>query len=237
MEEVVLKPLARRLDVRSQTAFNRAVELLRLVEVKCDQGVLGLSSNCRAVVCLEIAAGENSERLSRKDTAKAAGQKKQAYESAYQTIEKILGLSSRLGIHELAVQCGCSEVRELAQSLLKKYEDNVKAKLSADRQKDLDLSKPIYAIGALQAAAKKQKVQIDKKRLQSLVNGQRSALNQITSAMEDCLRQIGTVDTSCSQLALCVLYFVTEAEGQKKQSDQLLGCLEEVESGGIDLTT
>jgi hypothetical protein len=154
MEEVVLKPLARRLDVRSQTAFNRAVELLRLVEVKCDQGVLGLSSNCRAVVCLEIAAGENSERLSRKDTAKAAGQKKQAYESAYQTIEKILGLSSRLGIHELAVQCGCSEVRELAQSLLKKYEDNVKAKLSADRQKDLDLSKPIYAIGALQAAAK-----------------------------------------------------------------------------------
>jgi hypothetical protein len=65
MEEVVLKPLARRLDVRSQTAFNRAVELLRLVEVKCDQGVLGLSSNCRAVVCLEIAAGENSERLSR----------------------------------------------------------------------------------------------------------------------------------------------------------------------------
>jgi hypothetical protein len=56
-----------------------------------------------------------------KDTAKAAGQKKQAYESAYQTIEKILGLSSRLGIHELAVQCGCSEVRELAQSLLKKY--------------------------------------------------------------------------------------------------------------------
>ena len=65
MEELVLRPLARRLDVRSPSVFDRAVELLRLVEVKCGHGTLGLSNNCRAVVCLELAAGENSERLSR----------------------------------------------------------------------------------------------------------------------------------------------------------------------------
>lgn len=53
-------------------------------------------------------------------TVQASGQKKKVYESAYQTVENMLGLRSRLGIHELAVQCGCSEVRELAQCILTK---------------------------------------------------------------------------------------------------------------------
>lgn len=35
-----------------------------------------------------------------------------------------------------------------------RYEENVKAKLSADRKGDVDLSKPIFAIAALQTAAR-----------------------------------------------------------------------------------
>ena len=65
MEKDLLRPIARRLGIRSGSVFNRAVELLRLVELKCCQSAVMLSNNCRAVVCLELAAEENNEPLSR----------------------------------------------------------------------------------------------------------------------------------------------------------------------------
>ncbi|XP_062501583.1 origin recognition complex subunit 6-like [Corticium candelabrum] len=207
MEKDLLRPIARRLGIRSCSVFNRTVELLRLVELKCCQSAVMLSNNCRAVVCLELAAEENNEPLSRTEAIRISGQKKKTYESAYQTIEKMLGLRARLGIHELAVQCGCSEVRELAQSLMTQYEKNIRANLSVSRQNDLDLSQPIFAIAALQVAAKKQKVWVDKKRLVSHVGRKKAALTKIISEMEECVKQI-------------------DNKKQQKQSSQLFDCLE-----------
>ena len=66
---------------------------------------------------------------------------------------------------------------------------------------------------------RKQKVRIDKKRLQSLVSGQRAALNQLTSAMEDCLKQIGTTDiwsyVSLVDSLLCVSVVLQKMKGRR----------------------
>lgn len=43
------------------------------------------------------------------------------YLTSYQTVEKLLNVSSQLGLKDLAVRFGCLEAQPLAETLLKKY--------------------------------------------------------------------------------------------------------------------
>lgn len=59
--------------------------------------------------------------VSQKQAQKLSGLQHKTYVSAYQTVEKLLNLSSQVGLRELAVKFGCLEAEKLAEEILKRF--------------------------------------------------------------------------------------------------------------------
>lgn len=85
---------------------------------------------------------------------KLSGLQPKAYTSSYQTVMKLLNLTPRLKVKELAVRFGCLEAVTLAEEILRCYRERIKAKYSAAQQEGLDLHKPLYTAAALYCSCK-----------------------------------------------------------------------------------
>ena len=83
-----------------------------------------------------------------------AGVKPKAYAQAFQTVEKLLNLSSAVGLQEMAVQFDCLRAVGVAEELLDRYKKSVCEKFSEAQQDGIDLEKPLYAAAALYCSCK-----------------------------------------------------------------------------------
>lgn len=83
-----------------------------------------------------------------------AGVKPKAYVQAYQTVEKLLKLSSNVSVQEIAIQFGCLEAAGVAKEVLDRYRAGVQEEYSAPQKEGLDLYKPLYAAAALYCSCK-----------------------------------------------------------------------------------
>jgi hypothetical protein len=79
---------------------------------------------------------------------------KGVYLRAYQTIEKLLKITSHLGPRELAVRLDCLEAVSLAESVLLSYKNMMTEKYSAAQMEGLDLDRPLHTAAALYCACK-----------------------------------------------------------------------------------
>ncbi|XP_071782255.1 origin recognition complex subunit 6 [Centroberyx gerrardi] len=158
MENEMFSKLAAKMGVTSARIIRQAQEYVRLSAVRCT--ALGnITATGKTVICLELAATSMKQPLDKEYVIKLSGLNKKQYQSSLKAMECLLGLESRLGLRELAVQYGCMEAVKVAAQILERYEES----LPAAQQHDLDLSKPLFTTAALHSACKCLKIKVDKK--------------------------------------------------------------------------
>ncbi|XP_029934864.1 origin recognition complex subunit 6 [Myripristis murdjan] len=158
MENEMFSKLASKMGISSARIIRQAEEYVRLSEVRC--ATLGnITATGKTVMCLEMAATSMKHPLDKEYVIKLSGLNKKQYQSSLKAMECLLGLESRLGLRELAVQYGCMDAVKVAAQILERYEQS----LPAAQQHDLDLSKPLFTTAALYSACKCMKIKVDKK--------------------------------------------------------------------------
>ncbi len=89
-----------------------------------------------------------------KEAVKLSGEKPKAYNSAFQTVEKMLNVSLTIGLQEMAVRFDCLQAVGVARELLERYKKGVAETFSRAQQEGLDLGKPLYPAVALYCSCK-----------------------------------------------------------------------------------
>ncbi|XP_053557847.1 origin recognition complex subunit 6 [Bombina bombina] len=158
MDYETLKRLAPKLGITSDRVLLKAEEYLRLAQVKCS-GLSGrTTATSNAAICLQLAATSLKHPVDKGYLVRLSGLNKQVYQSCLRSFECLLGLDSKLGIRDLAVQHGCMEAVNTASKILNRYEST----LPLAQQEDLDLSKPLFTTAALYSACRCLKLKAEK---------------------------------------------------------------------------
>ncbi|KAJ8271405.1 hypothetical protein COCON_G00102640 [Conger conger] len=158
MEKGMFIKIAAKMGITSTKILSQAEEYVRMCQVKCT-GLRNLTVTSKAVICLDLAATAMRFPLDKEYVVKLSGLNKKSYQSNLKSMECMLGLESRLGLRDLAVQYGCTGAVKAAATMLKRYEDS----LPEAQKQDIDLSKPLFTTAALFAACKCMKIKVDKK--------------------------------------------------------------------------
>ncbi|KGL73292.1 Origin recognition complex subunit 6, partial [Tinamus guttatus] len=111
---------------------------------------------------------------------KLSGLNKTTYQSSMKSLECLLGLSSRLGMRDLAVQFCCMEAVGTASQILQRYESS----LSEAQQTDLDFSKPLFTTAALFTACRQLKIKVDKSKMVATSGVKKAIFERLCSQME-----------------------------------------------------
>ena len=82
-----------------------------------------------------------------------------------------MGLSSNIGIRDLAVQFSYTEAVNLASKILQSYESS----LPQTQQVDLDLSRPLFTTAALLSACEILKLKVDRNKM-AAISGVKKAI-------------------------------------------------------------
>lgn len=69
-------------------------------------------------------------------------------------MEKLLDISTNVGIQELAVRFGCLTAIHLAEEILHRYKEQMQGKYSVAQREGLDLEKPLFVAAALYCGCK-----------------------------------------------------------------------------------
>ncbi len=89
-----------------------------------------------------------------REAQKLSGLRPKAYMNTYQTVEKLLALTSHLSPRELAVRLDCLVAVPLAERILSRYVERMKQQYSAAQGEGMDLHKPRHTATALYCACK-----------------------------------------------------------------------------------
>uniref|UniRef100_A0A182P353 Origin recognition complex subunit 6 n=1 Tax=Anopheles epiroticus TaxID=199890 RepID=A0A182P353_9DIPT len=156
----VLQQLIRKLGLANyESVAPKATELQRLLEIRSSGGNIG--DYAKATICIDLASSLLGFPFDNDTAMKLSGLKKSAYANARRTLEKLLDINKTLGIGEICVQAGVSQVQKEAATLLEAY------KQYAGGQGELDFTHPQYATMAVFQACKRQKVKPPKTKLVS----------------------------------------------------------------------
>uniref|UniRef100_A0A8C5QZK7 Origin recognition complex subunit 6 n=1 Tax=Leptobrachium leishanense TaxID=445787 RepID=A0A8C5QZK7_9ANUR len=178
MEADALRRLAAKLGVTSGRVLGKAEEYLRLSHLKCSG--LAASATGSALICLHIAAANLNQPIDKDYLITLSGLNKKSYQSCLKTYECLLGVDSKLGLRELAVQHGCVEAVNTASTILSRYEST----LSQVQLEDLDLSKPLFITAALYSACRCLKVRVEKNKLISSSGVKKGIFDRLCLQME-----------------------------------------------------
>ncbi|XP_040185405.1 origin recognition complex subunit 6 [Rana temporaria] len=161
METDVLRRLAPKMGLTSGRVLGKAEELLRMSQLKC-AGLSAMSTaTSTAVMCLQLAATSLHHPVDKDYLVRLSGLNKKVYQNCLKSFECLLGVDTKLGIRDLAVQHGCMEAVNLASNILSRYE----ATLPQAQQEDLDLSKPLFITAALYSACRCLKLKMEKNKI------------------------------------------------------------------------
>ncbi|KAM9301987.1 origin recognition complex subunit 6 [Gastrophryne carolinensis] len=184
METDVLRRLAPKLGITSGRVLGKAEELLRLSQLKC-AGLSAVSTaTSSALMCLQLAATSLNHPVDKDYLIRLSGLNRKVYQSCLKSFECLLGVDSKLGIRDLAVQHGCMEAVNTASKILNRYESS----LPPAQQEDLDLSKPLFITAALYAACRCLKLKVEKNKLLSASGVKKGIFERLCTQLE----KIGT---------------------------------------------
>ncbi|KAG8437346.1 hypothetical protein GDO86_008155 [Hymenochirus boettgeri] len=210
MDSETVKRLAPKLGISSSRIIGKAEELLRLSQVKCAGLCTRTTATSNAVMCLQLAANSLNHPIDKDYLIKLSGLNKKVYQSCLNSFQCLLGVNSKLGIRDLAVQHGCMEAVNTASQILNRYESS----LSQAQQEDLDLSKPLFISAALCSACRCLKLKVEKNKLSSAAGVKKPIFDRLCIQLE----KIG--------LQICKENAVINEQPRKRQRT-LLECIEQ----------
>ncbi|KAE8609044.1 hypothetical protein XENTR_v10011700 [Xenopus tropicalis] len=131
-------------------------------------------------MCLQLAATSLNHPIDKDYLVRLSGLNKKVYLSCLNSFESLLGVTSRMGIRDLAVQHGCMEAVNTASEILNRYESS----LSQAQQEDLDLSKPLFISAALYSACRCLKLKTEKNKLFSASGVKKGIFDRLCIQLE-----------------------------------------------------
>ncbi|ETN60531.1 origin recognition complex subunit 6 [Anopheles darlingi] len=138
----------------------KSTELQRLLQIRSSSGMTSnLSDSAKTTLCIDLAAGLLGLPIDTEMALKLSGLRKTAYSGGRRTLEKILDINRTIGIAEICVQLGLSQVQKEATVLLEAY----KRYISGGGQ--IDFTHPQYATMAVFQACKRLKMKPPKTKL------------------------------------------------------------------------
>lgn len=140
---------------------------------------LKLPASCKTVACLDLAASSCNSHLDKNAAVKASGTTKKLYTMCVKTIESILDIQKVNTVRNLAIQFGCTTAVDLAQQILKRYEES-----QGVRGEDFDFNNCLFQGAALSAACKKQKIKLEKGKLKELCGVKSTCFDSLLTEME-----------------------------------------------------
>ncbi|ELK15348.1 origin recognition complex subunit 6 [Pteropus alecto] len=186
MESGLIPRLASRLGIAEPDVLRKAEEYLRLSQVKCAGLSAHTTETSNAVMCLDLAASCMKCPLDRAYLTKLSGLNKRTYLSCLKSFECLLGLSSNIGIRDLAVQFSCTEAVSTAATLLQSYESS----LPQTQQEGLDLSRPLFTSAALLSACKILKLKVDKNKMVATSGVKKAIFDRLCKQLEKLGQQL-----------------------------------------------
>ncbi|XP_063293485.1 origin recognition complex subunit 6 [Pelobates fuscus] len=209
METDTLRRLATKLGITSSKVLGKAEEYLRLSQLKCSGLAARATATSTVLICLQIAAASLNHPIDKEYLVTLSGLNKKAYLSCLKTYECLLGVDSKVGLRDLAVQHGCMEAITTASKILSRYEST----LPQAQLEDLDLSKPLFITAALYSACRCMKLKVEKNKLISASGVKKGIFDRLCVQME----KIG--------LQICQENATVTKQPVKKQKT-LLECIE-----------
>uniref|UniRef100_A0A182Q437 Origin recognition complex subunit 6 n=1 Tax=Anopheles farauti TaxID=69004 RepID=A0A182Q437_9DIPT len=160
----LLSQLVQKLGLASHEAVEpKSTELQRLLEIRASSGMLSnLSDSAKATLCIDLASSLLGLPFDTETALRLSGLKKTAYANGRRTVEKILDINKTVGIGEICVQVGLSQVQQEATGLLEAYK-----RYAGEGQANIDFTHPQYATMAVYQACKRQKLKPPKTKLVS----------------------------------------------------------------------
>ncbi|KAK4318439.1 hypothetical protein Pmani_010548 [Petrolisthes manimaculis] len=174
--DITLVTPARKLGLNSTSTLRKAEELVRLLSVQGGTQ-LSLSVSARAVICLDTAAAVTGATLDKKLAIRLSGLTRPQYVARSQTVMRLLNLAPRITINDLCVTHSVTSATQLAQRILKQYEESEGSRCG------IDTSLPVYQTTAVLAASKVMKLKLDKRRLFESSGGKRAVFQKLVEAM------------------------------------------------------
>ncbi|XP_053305163.1 origin recognition complex subunit 6 [Spea bombifrons] len=195
MESEALRRLASKVGVTSSRVIGKAEEYLRLSQLKCSGLSARATATSNAVMCLQIAATSFNHPVDKDYLVTLSGLNKKTYQSCLKTFECLLGVDSKLGLRDLAVQHGCMEAINAASKILSRYESSLpQAQLA-----DLDLSKPLFITAALYSACRCLKMKVEKNKLLAASGVKKGIFDRLCVQLEKIGLQICQESTPVTQ--------------------------------------
>ncbi|XP_068812063.1 origin recognition complex subunit 6 isoform X1 [Struthio camelus] len=190
MERGAVRRLAARLGLAEPGVVRKAEEYLRLSQVKCTGLMAQMTATSSAVMCLDLAASFMKQPVDKSYFVKLSGLNKTTYQSSVKSLECLLGLNSRLGMRDLAVQFCCMEAVSTASRILQRYESS----LSEAQQMDLDFSKPLFTTAALFTACRQLKLKVDKSKMVTTSGVKKAIFERLCNQLEKISQQLTNDD-------------------------------------------
>lgn len=161
-ENKLLMQMIRKLGLaENEQLVPKSTELQRLLELKSSGGATNLGDYAKATICIDLASTLLGLPFDNETALKLSGLKKTAYANAKRTLEKLLDINKIVGIAEICIQLGLSQVQREATSLLDAY----KRFAGGGSAVEIDFTHPQYATMAVFQACKRQKVKPPKTKL------------------------------------------------------------------------
>ncbi|XP_035903614.1 origin recognition complex subunit 6 [Anopheles stephensi] len=161
-ENKVLHQLIQKLGLANyESVAPKATELQRLLAIRSSSGAMAnIGDYAKATLCIDLASSLLGLPFDNDTALKLSGLKKPSYANGRRTLEKILDINKTLGIGEICVQVGLSQVQKDATALLEAYK-----RYAGDQGGVTDFTHPQYATMAVFQACKRQKLKPPKSKL------------------------------------------------------------------------
>ncbi|XP_076040169.1 origin recognition complex subunit 6 isoform X2 [Oratosquilla oratoria] len=159
-------------------------ELFRLLKVR--GASVAVSATAKAVVCLELAASLTASTVDKNEVVRLSGLSRSNYARSSQTVARLLGVNSGVSISDLCISQSATQAKDLAVSILNKYE------LEASQNGVVDASLPLFQTAAVLAACKAMSIKVDKKRLYEASMSKRSLYDKVGQAMDKIAKTLHT---------------------------------------------
>ena len=162
MDISVLNKVAETVDVDNcncAAVVQKAMELLRLLQIKLPMGSLQKADSSRHIIAIELSCRVLNKNFDRRKLIYHSGMIIKDYRKVLITYKKVLNLTwvVTAAFEILSVKYGI-ELRKSASKLINDYKANYFDKLSLSEQKYIELDSPLYQSAAFYVLAKKQKV-------------------------------------------------------------------------------
>lgn len=180
-----LSEIAQRMGLSDLKIVRKAEELRRLSDIQFDSSVIGVGENCKAVICLEIAANRSQVMFDRQSAIRLSGMSEKAYNRSFNAMQNGLGVKTKLDVRELGIQFGCVRLIPFVQKGASLYKKRFLDALPPSRRASADFTRPVFTAVAFYLCAKRHKLKVDKLKLIELSGTSESEFISVSTSMKD----------------------------------------------------